>query len=390
MLFSRRELHTRHQIRHHGFSQATAPLPELVSFFGSTGGPTIADGSAQLESEIVESSTNASQNTQTLCSNNGADSSFPIPDPSQLDEMLRRCQQTLNHQAEQLQDIVIPEDSVSSFANMVDVRAGMTEIQQGKLADDRFSHDMTHSSSTALELQLYPDRHSDFLPTDFDLFNIDLWEVGDVFPKANTSGAACSLTIPSLEQGCVPDTSQPTQILNYDLSSGPWSCDPLSDRLAASVGAVARTTLPDPTTLRRYWKKCFSILNETLPFLHEASTEALQSTIALLLACLAIGANHSENHSFATLCFKYSRRLVSECLEALDSQNDSVPLWVVQTILINCVFDEEYADDAVKSADSLVVLARRIDPFLDLQIGDDLPLLSREWIHYLVLESHRR
>jgi hypothetical protein len=154
--------------------------------------------------------------------------------------------------------------------------------------------------------------------------------------------------------------------------------------------------VPGPAILDRYWNQFWAFPSKNLPFLHEASTDPNTAPVATLLAILADGAMYCGDKHIGMAFFECSRRLVSHYFDSGNTNNTRVPLWVVNTLLINSVFGIPGGDAldsrlTVRSLESLLALSARIEPQTITESRMRSPTRPvSSWHQFIERESFRR
>ena len=82
----------------------------------------------------------------------------------------------------------------------------------------------------------------------------------------------------------------------------------------------------------------FKLFHHHLPFLHPETFDPVTAPIALLLATVSIGALYTLNSEQAVTLHVGSKVLVSAFLQKKDFDSRKVPLWAMQSTLLNMIF----------------------------------------------------
>ncbi len=199
-----------------------------------------------------------------------------------------------------------------------------------------------------------------------------------------------SLNTPIQHLADIPTTSQITDQARRRLQV---AMQRLEGTFKGPVDSQGQLPIPELHTLDRYWRMFWAVPSKNLPFLHEVYTSPGDAPVALILALLADGAMYCGDKHVGMAFFECSRRLVSQHLDTVGTRSTPVPLWVVQTLLMNCVFglpggDTPNTDLTVGSLESLLVLASRVGP--PPPISSSPCSVEEEWGRFLETESHRR
>ncbi|GFG23123.1 probable transcription factor TDA9 [Aspergillus udagawae] len=155
-----------------------------------------------------------------------------------------------------------------------------------------------------------------------------------------------------------------------------------------------RFKIPEMDSLYRYWHMFFEIPHKNLPFAHPKSE--IYQIPAIAIGVLADGAMYCDEPEVGQMLFEASRRLVAHHLNTLyDRENNTIPIWIFTTLLLNCVFGlpggkSSESDITLGSLDSLINLARVIESGPAMDLVDQASTMEEKWNSYVEGESHRR
>lgn len=202
-----------------------------------------------------------------------------------------------------------------------------------------------------------------------------------------------------------PSLNMPVQ-LSADLSTSAQITDRTRQKLHAAmqglegafkgpVDSQGQLSIPERHTLDRYWRMFWGVPSKNLPFLHEGYINPGDAPAALILAVLADGAMYCGDKHVGMAFFECSRRLVTQYMDTVGSGSTLIPLWLVQTLLTNCVFglpggDAPNTDLTVGGLDCLLVLASRVGPAAPLSSFNSPYTVEEEWRNFIEAESRKR
>jgi hypothetical protein len=448
MSFPRKESHNRHQKKHHGCSPSTVPSPEIVPSLGpdeipqSAGLPPLSPsattnsrsrelpvgvhrniiGHAHLaderplpppsypgapcapwqndpEYDIVNASTGRG-NSISLSTGSGADHHVTASDQSQQISQLLQAAHVID--AAGMQDGLrgVPSFPTQAAEDTRDGHFGVTRIGDGHAELSRgFNRNGGRLQNT-----------DPYLPTNFGSISEELFAVSSFdslyapdipspypfftigFENPRTTGTLAQTipTNPGLSSLTTFRISEHAQVRLQQAIQGMYGayCGPTDWR-----GQLA---VPGPTILGRYWVQFWAFPSKNLPFLHEASSDPDTAPVATLLAILADGAMYCGDKHIGMAFFECSRRLVSHYFDSGNTNNTTVPLWVVNTLLINSVFGIPGGDAldsrlTVRSLESLLALSARIEPYTLTERSMHSPIRPvGTWHEFIERESFRR
>jgi len=114
----------------------------------------------------------------------------------------------------------------------------------------------------------------------------------------------------------------------------------------------------------------------------------------LILGILADGAMYCGDKHVGMALYECSRRLVSQYMDSVGPQAATIPLWVINTLLLNAVFglpggESQECDITVNSFEILLKLAARVEPPPPL-LDSGLATVDDEWKDFIERESRKR
>lgn len=448
MSFPRKESHSRHQKKHHGCSPSTVPSPEIVPSLGrdeipqSAGLPPLSPSATtnprsrdlpvgvhrniighahpaderplpppsrpeplcapwqnNLEYDIVNASTDRG-NSISLSTGSGADHHVTASDQSQQISQLLQAAHVID--AAGMQDGLreVPGFPIQAAEETGDGHFGVTRIEDGRA---EVSRGLSGNGGRLQNINPY-------LPTNFGSISEELFAVSsfDSLYAPNipspypffTTGFENPRTTGTLAQ-TIPTNPGLSSLPTFRISEDAQAR--LRQAVQSMYGAYCGPTdwhgqlaVPGPAILDRYWDQFWAFPSKNLPFLHEASTDPNTAPVATLLAILADGAMYCGDKHIGMAFFECSRRLVSHYFDSGNTNNTTVPLWVVNTLLINSVFGIPGGDAldsrlTVRSLESLLALSARIEPYTLTENNMHSPIRTvGSWDEFIQRESFRR
>lgn len=420
MSFSRNESYNRHQKTHHGHTSSTIPPPEIVPSSGEKA-PLPTPHIQQLSKIGVESD-NGGQGIPTGYENN--------TDVSQLEQTgLNDCnrrvqtprrsitQQTTPANPSEQQSSVMPTIA-QNVANRPgqDYRTVTPDSSEGtslaavQLLDLAFSNSFRDGYHQALLYSPSVNQNGyGYSPVDTNnMPEDDMWLSWQNSIHAPKPPGPHPFFTSGLDNP-IPSTTSIVQSREIEESS---TFNTLDDNSGGNLQAVVQnihnnsqsplnpqkqTTIPTTTTLQHYWKSYWLFSHQNISFLHPLTTTIPTTPPALLLSILASGATSCGAPEISISLFETSRRLVSQYLEACGGQERAIPLWVIQTLLLNAIFGlpgggAGYEDVTREDFESLLGLARAVEaPSCSTSEFSSLSgHMEKGWVHFVEVESHKR
>ena len=419
MCFPRKELHSRHQKRHHGFSDRALPSPELLPSLGLD--PALS---------IQQTSSSGTTSASIRNASGAADSRLNHATSVWLDSAVAtNSPQRNGPSGGESQWQSLPSDHTSAPSSPSQRRLGVAPDQAISHGVSRQTWEPAPSIQTLLDAALVQASVSEVcnpspnIPSANDrsvfqstlqfshnqfgsVYEDDLWlsSLDASYPPG------CATPYPFFTTGFESLRTPGSQIFPFG-SSGDHAVelqisDGARERLQAALQGMygifrgptnshGQLSIPEKTTLDRYWKMFWAIPGRNMPFIHEASTAADHAPVAMTLAMLADGAMYCGDKHVAMAFFECSRRLVSQYMDDVGSQATTIPLWVINTLLMNCVFglpggDALHTHITVSSLESLLSLASRLAPLPFSSIQSQGSTVDEQWRSFIEIESHKR
>lgn len=160
-----------------------------------------------------------------------------------------------------------------------------------------------------------------------------------------------------------PSMTGPVSPVNYRRSPGPSQAltlpkapqvasederNAITERIRSddSLRGLPETfRLPSTTSMNRYLSTYFNWFHHHLPFLHPESFRPGETSPALLLAALSIGALYTFEHEQAYMLHIGSKILVNQFLQnKTNFDSRKCPLWAMQSTLLNMIFESWSGD----------------------------------------------
>jgi hypothetical protein len=146
--------------------------------------------------------------------------------------------------------------------------------------------------------------------------------------------------------------------------------------------------LPNLPSLNRYLSTYFSMFHHHLPFLHPASFEPTQTSPALLLSVLSIGALYAFDLEPAFVLHIGAKVLVNQFLQNRENfSSRKCPLWTMQSSFLNMIFASWSGDPkglewacSIKSLLANMVAGNRYELKLRKEARGDRSPTRAEWV----------
>ncbi|KAL6801555.1 hypothetical protein J3E68DRAFT_447602 [Trichoderma sp. SZMC 28012] len=383
--FARKELYQRHQQRFHGASEGQIPPPRVIASLGCPPSQTAPPASVNNNSSHVLGSTASACNSTA-----GRTAAVDVPHdalPSVLLQTLDR------HQSESMRawSETPNEDSDASIAEL---RRNSLDPASSRCSDSpQDGHEFSNSYSTVpskVTTTENPDPVPSTIPHPPNVDSCPILQSADAIDRRLAQHSphyppaiACLLTSPSSQ--VVTSIQHLREIVIRAINSSP-SC--------ASLGSPEEYfNVPDCITLDRYQQTFFALTNRNLPFVH-ASIPLIERAPAVILSILADGAMHCVNDQIGHRLFEASRRIVSDYLDSNGS--GPVPHWVIDTLLINCIYGLSGGPKATLSATQgslsrVLWLASQVEsPEIWIAALGQKSTVEDEWKNFVVEESLKR
>jgi hypothetical protein len=146
--------------------------------------------------------------------------------------------------------------------------------------------------------------------------------------------------------------------------------------------------LPSTTVLNRYLSTYFNLFHHHLPFLHPSSFDPTETSSALLLAVLSIGALYTFEQEQAYMLHIGAKVLVNQFLQNKENfSSRKCPLWTMQATLLNMIFASWSGDPkglewacSIKSLLANMVAGNRYELKIRSEAREGAQCSHEEWI----------
>lgn len=419
MCFPRKELHNRHQKRQHGFSDPTLPEPEILPELdldavlsaqpiSSPETSSTSNGNATGMPDSLLDRTASVWLDSTVLANSPQRNGVAVHDPQRQSLQSNHIsapspvsQRSFGITTDQATSPNLPQQTwqpTSSIQSLLDPAPIQSSVAVGFNSPPDV---LTARNGNIFQraLQFSHDHVGSFYEDDLWLSSLDAsYQSGSATPYPFFTTGFESLPTAGYQMAPAPSsTKQPMQLQISDEARGRLQAafQGMYGVFRGPTDSHGQFSVPERTTLDRYWKMFWAVPNRNLPFIHQASTSAEHAPIAMILAVFADGAMYCGDKHVGMAFFECSRRLVSQYMDNIGSKSATVPLWVVNTLIINCVFglpggDAPHCGITVASHESILSLASRVVPLSSSALQAQQSTIDEQWRSFIEVESHKR
>ncbi|KAK9453315.1 fungal-specific transcription factor domain-containing protein [Dipodascopsis uninucleata] len=172
------------------------------------------------------------------------------------------------------------------------------------------------------------------------------------------------------------DIEESTPSLRRFISDTLYSLDP-------SGSIFVQSLLPSDALAHSYIHAYITTHHPNHPFLHLPSFSPTSTPPPLLLSILSLGAHTSNDKDLASRLHVASKTMVNARIDTDTFSSRTVPLWVVQTVLLNTSFAAWAGDPrGLEFACSVKSFLGNLASGLRFELNHPRKTTREEWIHY--------